>query len=166
VAARVGSLSTPDRLRFQEDNWRAGRIGWAALAALVAAALLGLFGDGALSNAESASSDGSLTVGYRRLLRAESPAQLDVTAAPSLADGGRLAIRLDAAYLARFETVTIEPEPESTALGNDRTTFYFATTATRPVTVRFRLEARRAGSASGAVEAGAARVELRQFVYP
>jgi hypothetical protein len=107
-----------------------------------------------------------LTVAYPRFLRAESPVQLDVTAAPELAADGRLAIWLDSAYLARFELVTVAPEPERTELGSNRTTFFFATTATAPVTVKFRLEAQKAGSASGAVGAGAARLMLRQFVYP
>ena len=178
----VDYLSTPDKLEFQRNNWRAERVGWAALAAVVLAALLGLFGDGVLSNDEAASADGMLTVAYRRFLRAESPAKLEVTAAQALADGGRLAIRLDAAWLARFEIVAIEPEPESTTLAADRTTFLFATTAasataatagtttaataSEPVTVRFRLEAEKAGVAVGAVGVGTAQIELRQFVYP
>ena len=170
----VDYLSTPDKLEFQRNNWRAERVGWAALAAVVLAALLGLFGDGVLSNDEAASADGMLTVAYRRFLRAESPAKLEVTAAQALADGGRLAIRLDAAWLARFEIVAIEPEPESTTLAPDRTTFLFATTAasataataSEPVTVRFRLEAEKAGVAAGAVGVGTAQIELRQFVYP
>src|SRR5690606_24516949 len=131
----VDHLSTPDKLRFQNNNWIAERVGWVFLAGVVLAAILGLFGHGAFSNAGAATADGALTAAYPRFLRAESPVQLDVTAAPALAADGRLSIWLDAAYLARFEVVGIEPEPESTELGSERRTFHFETSAKAPVTV-------------------------------
>lgn len=159
-------LSTPKNLKFHRNNWIAERAGWGFLGVTVLAALLGLFGHGAFSNAEGATADGSLKAAYPRFLRAASPVELDVTVAPALAADGRLAIWLDPRYLARFEIVQVEPEPEGTELGSDRTTFYFATSATVPVTVTFRLEARRFGLASGALGTGAAQLELRQFVYP
>ncbi len=43
------TLDVEEDMAFQRRNWRAERIGWAAMVAIVIAAVLGLFASGPLS---------------------------------------------------------------------------------------------------------------------
>lgn len=48
---RVGDLELGQDLPFQRREWAVQRIAWAAMAAVLTAALLGLFGSGPVSDA-------------------------------------------------------------------------------------------------------------------
>lgn len=159
-------LQSPENSRFHRRSWVIERAAWGVLAAIVTAAALGAFGKGPLSSAERAVADGTLTLAYQRFVRVESPTELRVVVDPALALDGRFALWLSADYLAGFRTDAIEPEPERTELGTDRTTFYFVTSAEAPTAVRFYLVAEGSGPASGTVGTASARLAFEQFVYP
>jgi hypothetical protein len=137
------------------------------MALLVAAALAGLFGGGALGEASVASADGSLRVDYPRFWRARSPdiVKLDFTPAGS----GVARIWLDRQYVRDDVSVEdISPPPQRVALGGDRIVYEFdLADAARPVSVALRVRAEHGGALRGRVgiEGGAA-LELRQFVFP
>src|SRR5690242_8532320 len=80
--------------RHSRREWRIERIGWAVMAVLLAAGLLGLLGYGPLSQAR-AGEPGTLSVTYDRLQRASAPSEYHFTVAPSLARDGELRLRFD-----------------------------------------------------------------------
>jgi len=111
---------------FQRREWTVQRIGWAAMALLVLAALLGLLGSaGPLATAEKTASDGSLAVSYQRLERHHAPGRFTVDVAPAFVEAGEVRLWLDADYVRVLEIQSIVPEPESVELGADRVIYAF-----------------------------------------
>lgn len=99
---------------FQRRFWRAQRVGWAAMALVVLAALLGLTGgDGWLARAEAESGDGALRLTYPRLQRLEAPVVLEaVLAAPAGADQRPVELFLDDGFLRTWRIDEMQPGPE------------------------------------------------------
>jgi hypothetical protein len=80
---RAGDLELNQDLRFQRRMWAVQRIGWAVMALVVLAGLLGLFGPGPLSSATAGKEEGPLLVeGYERFVRFRIPTTLQVRLDP------------------------------------------------------------------------------------
>jgi hypothetical protein len=94
---------------FQRRVWRAERIGWVAMLALVAAALGGLFGGGGpLARGEAG--DGGLRADWPRIARLGAGAPIRVTLPPE--PGAQVAeLRLPADFPARWRLREIAPTP-------------------------------------------------------
>src|SRR5688500_4047586 len=87
--------------KFQETEWRLQRLGWVIWAALIVAALLGLLGPGPLSNAESSTPDGLLTVSYEMFLHYHHPTQLEISLSPSIHNDDSARIQVSRSLLDR-----------------------------------------------------------------
>ena len=75
-------------MAHQRRAWATERLAWAALAALVAAGLLGAFGRGGwLSDARATTEDGALSVRYQRVQRLLAQSTIEVAALSPPADG-------------------------------------------------------------------------------
>jgi hypothetical protein len=136
------------------------------MAALTAAALLGLFGAGPLSWARVSS--GPLRLEYPRFVRVNAPAVLDIELPGTEREDDRAVLWLDRAWLDRVRVETVSPQPMGETMRPDRIVYVFPTWASRErlrVTVRFQPEKvgvirARAG------EAGENAVRFWQLVYP
>jgi hypothetical protein len=94
---------------FQRRVWRAERIGWALMLALVLAALGGLFGGGG-PLARGQARDGGLEADWPRMARLGAGAPIRVTLPPE--PGAREAeLRLPADFAARWRVREIAPAP-------------------------------------------------------
>ena len=122
---RVGTLEIEQDLAFQKRDWRAQQIGRVGLLIVIGAALLGLFGNGWLSEVQVRSNDGRLAVRYARIARREALTlfRFDVRASTSTDSIVELWINRDYAHSLKIGSVT--PEPELTRTASDRLIYRF-----------------------------------------
>lgn len=167
MAKTVQGLQIDEDLAHQRREWRIERVGWALMAALLLAGLLGLLGDGPLSRARAG--DAALTVDYDRLQRAAAPYEYRFEADPSLAREGQLRLRFDDALLEDVELKSIIPEPESVTAGPGYTEFTFAMDAAAgpPARIAILYQHTTFGHVEGRIRAaGAAPLVVDKFVFP
>ena len=164
----ASSLQIEDHPDFQRRQWRVERIGWAAMALLVAGAIAGLLGGGGvLADASSASADGRSRVEYQRFARKGSATAVEIVIAKTTGEG-QLHISIDERYLSAMSLRSITPPPLATVLSDRSYTFSF-NRAPGPIVTRIKLhlEADSAGSLEGAVAIdGAAPLRIRHFIFP
>jgi hypothetical protein len=133
------------------------------MGAVAAAAALGLFGDGWVS--EASASAGELTVAYPRFARSHAPLEVTVDFSPR---GQEAALWIGRSYLEQIEIEEIRPAPAAVRVGQDRIYYAFATLqAEARVRVTFRLEPQHAGTIRGRMGADdELAVEVRHLVFP
>lgn len=107
---------------FQRRAWIAQRVGWGAMAAVVAAALAGAFGDGPASR-RVLLDDGARVV-FDRTIRQRSPTTVEIRVPPGLR--GEVAVALDSRYVAAMRLQRVVPFPSRVESGGGTTTFVFA----------------------------------------
>ncbi|HSC15908.1 MAG TPA: hypothetical protein VLI71_12360 [Gammaproteobacteria bacterium] len=160
----MSNPSRYERTRCFRRGWMFERVGWIAMAAILAAAVVGLFGHGWLSESESAAGD-ALIVKYSRFCRAHSPLELSVDWLPR---GQEPTLWIARSYLDEFEIEEIRPTPSAVTLEADR--IHYAFRSSQPgarVEVMFRLKAEHGGPYRGRIGVdGGLDVEVRQLVFP
>lgn len=112
-------------LRFQIRSWRLQRAGWVLGVVLIAAAVVGLFGNGPMSTATARSADGAVEVTYDRLARHGSPTRLNVDVHPALVGDGPVVIWLAREFLDGLEIEAVIPEPARVVDSERRTGYEF-----------------------------------------
>lgn len=154
-------------MRHHRAAWRVERVGWCVIALLLAAALAGAFGNGALSQARIGVERG-FTLEYDRLLRSSAPAMLRFHVQPALRRDGVVRLRIDRTLLDRMEIESIVPEPVRQVTGRGYTEFIVAAAPDgAPVSIDLRYRASTFGRFRGNVSvAGEHAVAVDQFVYP
>jgi len=166
---RVGDLEIGEDIVYQRRAWAVERAGWVVVCLLLAAGLLGLCGSaGPLDRGTAGERDGPLFVQYPRFPRHGGQMTLTIRLGPESVRDGEARVRIDAAFLGRFQLESALPEPESVELDDDRLTYVFrAETATEPLVVTFTLRPERYGLQRGRIGIpDGPDVALRQFVYP
>jgi hypothetical protein len=169
---RVGDLEVDQDLEFQRREWLAERIGWAVMALLVLAALLGLFGTGPLTRATAGDRAGPLWIEYERFNRLLAPSTLRVHLGAGAALGGEARVWLDRRYLESIQLQRVMPQPDGVEAAPDRMVFVFRVAEPdQPTAITFSFKPEHVGSLPGrAGLAGAAPsdqpLRFRQFVYP
>ena len=106
-------------LGFQRRSWTVERAGWAGMALLILAGLLGLLGgSGWLLEAAAATPDGGLRLRYDRTQRLGSPTnfQLELRAPP---ERGQAELRLHPGFVGHWRIESIVPAPETASAGPD-----------------------------------------------
>jgi hypothetical protein len=146
-------------VNFQQRVWTAQRIGWSVIAALIVAALAGVFGVGPASRA-SAESPG-LRLDYERFARWQRPTVLRF----ALADGRPAELALARRYLEFFRIEQITPEPSEVASSGPWLVYRFA--GAGPVIVAFDLVAEQFGEVAGSARGPDGKaLQFHQFIYP
>jgi protein-L-isoaspartate(D-aspartate) O-methyltransferase len=160
----AASPSRYERTRCFRRGWALERAGWLAMAVVAAAAAVGLFGDGWISDA-SASAGDSLTVAYPHFARSEAPFEVTVDWSPRGQEAG---LWIERSYLEQIEIEEIRPAPAAVRIGRDRIHYVFeALEAETRVRVTFRLEPQHAGAIRGRIGADDdLAVEVRHLVFP
>jgi hypothetical protein len=158
----VNGLNEP--LPFQRREWLWQRIGWVAMALVIIAGALGLFGDGPLARREL--SNAALRVEYDALLHRDAQTTWVMTPLTPPRDG-RFRLTLDANWARHFRIDDIEPRPRSTELSGGRWAYEFRAQDGRATPILFHVEPRSPGRFRGSVQLdGAPPIALTQFVYP
>lgn len=155
-------LADPAFLRSEKIFERAG---WVFMALVVVAAMLGLFGNGYLS--ETVLKTDQFQMKYDRFLHFGDLSRLEIEIPPQKGESGVVAIAFSNAYMHSFRVERIQPDPESSAHG-DQILFWFTATGTgEPVKVQFHLEPQTIGTLEGKIFVnGEDGYVFRQFVYP
>ena len=155
-------------MEFQRKDWAMQRVGWAIMAAIVLAALLGLFGGiGPLSEASIQTEDGSLELDYLRFLHMLEPNHLTLKL-QSAAGQRELRLVVNDDYIRHFSIESISPEPESIeASGRNLVYVFQIAQPEQPVEIVFYMNAIEATGLHGAIglEAGPV-LEFDQIVFP
>ena len=162
------ALDINENIAFERRCWRFQDAGAAAMGLFLAAALAGLFGAGALSDARLETADGGAVVEYQRFVRSRAPAELRFRPKPGQERDGFLTILIDAAYMSAFDIEKITPRPESEIAGSDGVRYRFAfAPGGEPATLSFEFRARGFGRSRGGIGVdGRPAAELRQVIYP
>jgi hypothetical protein len=149
---------------FQRREWTVQRAGWWALTLFVAAAAVGLFGNGPLSRTRTAAPDGIVSLEYDRFARRG--AALRLLFEHRQASAGRLEVRVDRGYVDGLRIARITPEPETIEIGTADVVFTFQVPRTGPMAIVIDAEPRRAGRLSAELRAtGAPPLRLSQLIY-
>lgn len=164
---RIGDLEIAHDLVFQRRTWAIQRIGWAAMGAVILAALLGYVAQGPLSDAR-AGGDGAYAVEYSRYSRHRAPDALRIVIAEGAVQGDRARVSIESEYLDGIEVESVYPEPESVEVGDHEIVYVFKLKeqGTR-ATVIFSVLHDDIGRKRARVQLdGHPPVSLSQFIYP
>jgi hypothetical protein len=163
---RTGDLEIHQDLKFQKKEWNFERIGWVGMLAIALAALLGVFGEGLLSNRSV--KNGLLGASYGRFERILSVTEIKVLADAQLASDGELRLSVGRNLLSFYNVWNITPQPDQSELSPDHITYVFITGQDQgALEISFNLQGSRTGIARGeiAVEDGPA-IYVTQLIYP
>ncbi len=165
---RSSSHLSGEDLRFQRKQWLVERIGWAAMAVVLACALAGaLGGSGPLSNVAVPAADSSIRAKYERFARLLGPTTLEISVAQS-SSGQPVQLHVSENYLNAMSLQSITPQPYATTLANQFYIFAFnRLPAAAETTIRLHLEPQAIGSIEGrvAVDNGAPLL-IKHFIFP
>jgi hypothetical protein len=159
------SLQNANDLRYHKRAWLIQRIGWAAMAALVIAGGLGVFGNGILSSASIRPESNGPRLEYQRFIRNETPSVLNFYLKP--APDGTLRVWVSRDYLKTMELQGADPPPKHSEVAADRVRFEFqGSTDGKAALVSLYYKPRSVGAVQGAAGAGDTEFQFFQFVYP
>lgn len=142
---------------LQRNFWRAQAAGWTVAAALILAAIAGLFSDGPVSQLRRVEKD--VAVEYQRFYRSGASASFVVELQ---GEQDELVISNNLAEALVLETV--RPTPLRTAVAADGMHLVFD--ASDGGRIFFGIRPERFGMVSGIISAGKQRVSLKTYVYP
>jgi hypothetical protein len=163
------SMPEQTRLEIDEDivqqqrMWRIERVGWALMALVLLAALLGFMGHGLFSERSAGTPEAGFVVTYHRFERYAAPTLLSVWLTTD--NGGETRLRVSQEFLRKIEQLHVDPEPERVELDSGFDTYVFRTRAPGPIV--FHYEPTSAGSMAImlGLEDGPLQT-VHQFVYP
>lgn len=157
-----GGLEISQDLAFQRRQFRVQHAATVLFVLIVLAALLGLTGMGPLSDAQTSSGAGDLSVSHDRFLRLGTPTELEIRLAGVQQT---TEVALDAAYLEGFDIDEISPQPDGQSAEPDRVVLTFEERG--PSTLTITLTPREIGTQRTELSVTrSGTVYLRQFVYP
>jgi len=154
-----------DYYASQVRTWRAQRVGWCVLVAVLVSAVLGAFGPGVISTVSEVDSTG-LRLEYDRFVRYEAPATLHLELPAVAADEQDFLI--DAAWIHGVHLETVQPQPARVRSEGGRVRYTMSVQRRgSPTHVSLHFEPESPGVLEGsvAVEAGTP-LPISQFVYP
>jgi hypothetical protein len=166
-----GGIEIDEDLRFQTRMWRIERIAWWGIAAILAAAVVGLFGHGPASRAtlevrDSIEPSGGMLLDYERFGRAFSESQFVFTRPAGPADGRGFTLWLSSDYLGDVEVLRITPDPDGQELVSNGVRYHFSVHQGSQ-NVTFRFKAQRPGTLSGAFRLNdGPPTTFRQWLFP
>jgi hypothetical protein len=165
---RVGDIDITQDLKFQKRSWIFQRVGWAAMALIVAIAAAGFLGKGPQSQGLVSSSDGAYEVEYPRYARHHSPEVIVITIADGAVEGDKVRLSLPQSYLEGLEVDSVFPEPDRVEVMNDEIVYVFnlgESAASAKVT--FRVQYEDIGRTHVQMQLdGHPPVSVSQFIYP
>lgn len=153
--------------RVLRREWRFERVGWSALALVIAAGLAGLFGDGGLSTVAVSSPDGGAAMRHERVVRRNAPTEIELRL-PAEAGGDTVAVvSVDDEYLRRTDVRRVTPEPLRVRAAGGRVEFHLLRVdPAQPMTVVLRVEGESMGLRRATIGTSHGPIFLRQLVLP
>lgn len=163
-------IQIEEDLDFQRKEWRVERVGWIIMAAIIALAVLGLFGGAGIFLRTTNGTPGTgIWVSFDRFIRFKSPSQLSIYMNPELDGSGKTSFWIDRKYLAKIQINNISPQPVEVEVEENRLTYHFTVSRSDlPIEVIFDITADDIGRNNGRMGMGQGGqvVEFHQFFYP
>jgi hypothetical protein len=160
----TSAIEINDDPAFQRRQWRAERIGWALMAAIVLAALAGLFGNGPAARATAASGDGQVQIDFDRIVRRNAPSQLVLTLTPS---DDEVRVEVPREYADRMGLRPLSPLPAQSLATAEGTVYWYSTGGSHGrVRMTFTLHPRTVGRTSAQLIVAERTVSVSQLVLP
>ena len=165
---RGDGLPIEDDPAHHRRVWAFERIGWALMAVVVVAALLGVFGNGPLTRTTASAPDESLRVEYARVVRHGGETALTLHLPGQQTAGEEVRIWLSGEYLDGVHVLAVTPEPVRFELASDGQVWVFRVAERgAPAAVVIRIDPDGYGSLAGAAAiAGRPAAAFGQFVMP
>lgn len=110
---------------YQKREWRAERIAWGLMAAIMLLSAAGLTGNGPLSHKSVDEPGLPLQIEHDVIGRYQAPATLQVALPVAAGDSGTVQLRLGREFVENIEIRRIDPEPERVVAAADYFTFEF-----------------------------------------
>ena len=149
---------------FQRRTWQIERASWVALVFLVAAALLGVFAKGPLSEVRAGGAAHGLEVECQRFARNGAAERITLRRVPA-GDGG-LSVRIDGETMRAFEIEAIHPRPDEEQPSSGGIALVYRQ-GVAPVTLFLDVRPRTVGPVRSAFSVpGRPPVLVTRFVYP
>jgi hypothetical protein len=123
--ARIGELDVGQDLEFEKRWWKIERTGWAVIALVLLAALLGFLGPGPLTKKTAGMRNGPLWLEYYRFQRYQAPVELRVNVGAGAAKDNHLGLWINQQYIEAIQIHHVDPEPESVELAGQRFVYTF-----------------------------------------
>jgi hypothetical protein len=159
-------IAVGENLEFQRKWWRFERIVWSVFLLILVCDLLGLFGRGLLSKAKQVSADGSLTLEYERMERADTPSIMTLHFADGAIHDGRVQVFVSRAVVGSLGAQRVSPQPLISAIGKGGITYTFAATQ-GPAVVQIALKPSFPGPHKFSMRmVGGEPIEGSVFVFP
>lgn len=159
-------LQIADHQTFQQREWTAQRIGWAGIAAFVAAGFLGVLGPGPLSSTTATSDDRLVEVEHQRFRHMEADDMLTVVLAPAAVSAGTVEIELAQDWVESVDVSGIVPEPQEQVATRYGLRLVVSSEPDSEVTIRIAFRATRVGVVDAGVRFQEQTTTFRQITYP
>lgn len=162
----MAEIQIEQNLPVEEKTQKVERIAWYIFALFLVLALLGLFGDGLMSNARRSTSDNKLTIESQRFERYESPTELVVELSPE-ATAATTEIGIDNSLLEYLEIENLTPTGQFSRAEGSKTYFTFQTTERQSARININAETKKIGLARGDISVtNGPALQVTQFIYP
>ena len=157
-------LSIEEDLAFERAEARVARVLWVLLLAVMAATLLGLFGNGPLSATQVTDEAAGLRVEYDRFGRLG--AAMRTTVQLETSPDGRASFTLDRPYLDAVRIVAIHPEPDASAPMASEVRYAFSGLPAPPATITIDFEPRTFGRIRAQIGTDSGHLSFIHVIYP
>lgn len=162
---KPGGLEMGHDPEHEITEWHIQRIGWALMLLLCIAALAGVLGDGPAANMQQGKIGEELYLEYDRYVRHQAPFIVKVFCRPEQSND--FSLSFTRSFLEKHEVKEIQPEPESTEISSDRSTYRFKSTGAGEHLVTFRFESDGFGKVHNEVTLnGKITRKMKQFIWP
>lgn len=147
-----------DEISLHHKGWVVQRIGWVLMFAFLIAAILGLFGEGPLSNKKIQA--GNISVEYERFCRYEHGMEIRLQSA-----GENIStVSIPQDYLKSFRVAEIVPEPEKQVANEGSIQYRFE--GSQNNIVSFYLDPIERKSVEGLLQVNSHPFTIKQTIYP
>ncbi len=166
---RVGNIQVDQDLDFQRKEWNIQRIGSAAMALILLAALLGLFGaKGPFASTQAGKQGDPLWVEYQRFAHLISPNQFTVHISPQQISGQKLQVILQGSLTDTYQIQQVVPQPDQVQVNGSQLIYSFNVQPSgQPVDIIYFFLPNVAGTQQSSFALpGGQSVKVWQFIYP
>lgn len=153
------ALDLEENIALHRKGWKVQPIGKAFILLTIAAAILGLFGEGFLSNQTARA--GAAQVHFEKYARQSGKIKLQISATGV---NGRSAISFPLTYIKAFQVEQIVPEPETSFIKEGQVWYVFE--ASQNLQADFYMQPESRGSISGSVWVNDQNIPLHHFIFP